>query len=146
MKLHELQYTEGSRKQGFRVGRGIGSGNGKTSGKGQKGQNSRSGGGVRLGFEGGQNPLFRRLPKHGFTNFTRVEYAIVNVEDLNKFEDGVVVTPTLLKEAGLISKELDGVKILGNGTLTKNLTVKAAKFSKGAEAAIKNAGGTIEVI
>ena len=146
MKLHELQYTEGSRKQGFRVGRGIGSGNGKTSGKGQKGQNSRSGGGVRLGFEGGQNPLFRRLPKHGFTNFTRVEYAIVNVKDLNKFEDGVVVTPTLLKEAGLISKELDGVKILGNGTLTKNLTVKAAKFSKGAEAAIKNAGGTIEVI
>ena len=146
MKLHELQYTEGSRKQGFRVGRGIGSGNGKTSGKGQKGQNSRSGGGVRLGFEGGQNPLFRRLPKHGFTNFTRVEYAIVNVEDLNKFEDGVVVTPTLLKEAGLISKELDGVKILGNGTLTKNLTDKSAKFSKGAEAAIKNAGGTIEVI
>ena len=92
MKLHELQYTEGSRKQANRVGRGIGSGNGKTSGKGQKGQNSRSGGGVRLGFEGGQNPLFRRLPKHGFTNFTRVEYAIVNVEDLNRFEDDVVVT------------------------------------------------------
>ena len=146
MKLHELQYTEGSRKQANRVGRGIGSGNGKTSGNGQKGQNSRSGGGVRLGFEGGQNPLFRRLPKHVFTNFTRVEYAIVNVEDLNRFEDDVVVTPTLLKEAGLVTKELNGVKILGKGALTKKLTVKASKFSKSAEAAIKNAGGTIEVI
>ena len=146
MKLHELQYTEGSRKQANRVGRGIGSGNGKTSRKKKKGQNSRSGGGVRLGFEGGQNPLFRRLPKHGFTNFTRVEYAIVNVEDLNRFEDDVVVTPTLLKEAGLVTKELNGVKILGKGALTKKLTVKASKFSKSAEAAIKNAGGTIEVI
>ena len=146
MNLNELKYTQGSRKEHTRRCRGVGSGLGKNGGSGHKGQKSRSGGGVRLGFEGGQNPLFRRLPKHGFTNFTRVEYAIVNVEDLNKFEDGVVVTPTLLKEAGLISKELDGVKILGNGTLTKNLTVKAAKFSKGAEAAIKNAGGTIEVI
>ena len=146
MKLHELQYTEGSRKQANRVGRGIGSGNGKTSGKGQKGQNSRSGGGVRLDFEGGQIPLFRRLPNHGFTNFTRVEYAIVNVEDLNRFEDDVVVTPTLLKEAGLVTKELNGVKILGKGALTKKLTVKASKFSKSAEAAIKNAGGTLEVI
>ncbi len=146
MKLHDLQYTEGSRKDNNRVGRGLGSGNGKTSGRGQKGQNSRSGGGVRLGFEGGQNPLFRRLPKHGFKNFTRVDYAIVNVEDLNKFEDGVVVTPALLKEAKLVTKELNGVKILGNGTLTKKLTVKANKFTKSAEAAIKNAGGTIEVI
>ena len=146
MKLENLQYTEGSRFVSKRIGRGQGSGNGKTSGKGQKGQNSRSGGGVRLGFEGGQNPLFRRLPKHGFTNFTRVEYAIVNVEDLNRFEDDVVVTPTLLKEAGLVTKELNGVKILGKGALTKKLTVKASKFSKSAEAAIKNAGGTIEVI
>lgn len=146
MKLHELQYTEGSRKENNRVGRGLGSGNGKTSGRGQKGQNSRSGGGVRLGFEGGQNPLFRRLPKHGFKNFTRVDYAIVNVADLNKFDDGVEVTPALLKEAKLIAKELNGVKIIGNGALTKKLTVKAAKFTKGAEAAIKNAGGTIEVI
>ncbi|CDD92569.1 50S ribosomal protein L15 [Coprobacillus sp. CAG:826] len=146
MKLHELEYTEGARRASFRVGRGIGTGNGKTSGKGQKGQNSRSGGGTRLGFEGGQNPLFRRLPKRGFHNSTRIEFAIVNVEDLEVFEDGVEVTPTLLKEAGLVRKEYDGVKILGNGTLTKKLTVKANKFSKAAEAAIKNAGGTIEVI
>ena len=146
MKLHELEYTEGARRASFRVGRGIGTGNGKTSGKGQKGQNSRSGGGTRLGFEGGQNPLFRRLPKRGFHNSTRIEFAIVNVEDLEVFEEGVEVTPTLLKEAGLVRKEYDGVKILGNGTLTKKLTVKANKFSKAAEAAIKNAGGTIEVI
>ena len=146
MKLHELEYTEGARRASFRVGRGIGTGNGKTSGKGQKGQNSRSGGGTRLGFEGGQNPLFRRLPKRGFHNSTRIEFAIVNVEDLEVFEDGVEVTPTLWKEAGLVRKEYDGVKILGNGTLTKKLTVKANKFSKAAEAAIKNAGGTIEVI
>ncbi len=119
MKLHELEYTEGARRASFRVGRGIGTGNGKTSGKGQKGQNSRSGGGTRLGFEGGQNPLFRRLPKRGFHNSTRIEFAIVNVEDLEVFEDGVEVTPTLLKEAGLVRKEYDGVKILGNGTLTK---------------------------
>lgn len=137
MKLHELEYTEGARRASFRVGRGIGTGNGKTSGKGQKGQNSRSGGGTRLGFEGGQNPLFRRLPKRGFHNSTRIEFAIVNVEDLEVFEDGVEVTPTLLKEAGLVRKEYDGVKILGNGTLTKKLTVKANKFSKAAETAIK---------
>ncbi len=146
MKLHELEYTEGSRKNSFRVGRGIGTGNGKTSGKGQKGQNSRSGGGTRLGFEGGQNPLYRRLPKRGFHNVTRIDYAIVNVGDLEMFEDGVEVTPTLLKEAGVVRKEYDGVKILGNGKLTKKLTVKANKFSKAAEAAIKDAGGTIEVI
>ncbi len=146
MKLHELEYTEGSRKNSFRVGRGIGTGNGKTSGKGQKGQNSRSGGGTRLGFEGGQNPLYRRLPKRGFHNVSRIDYAIVNVGDLEMFEDGVEVTPTLLKEAGVVRKEFDGVKILGNGKLTKKLTVKANKFSKAAEAAIKDAGGTIEVI
>ena len=146
MKLHELVANEGATQAKKRVGRGSGSGLGKTSGKGQKGQNSRSGGGTRLGFEGGQNPLFRRLPKRGFHNSTRIEFAIVNVEDLEVFEDGVEVTPTLLKEAGLVRKEYDGVKILGNGTLTKKLTVKANKFSKAAEAAIKNAGGTIEVI
>ena len=146
MKLHELGYTEGARRSSYSVGRGIGSGNGKTSGKGHKGQNARSGGGVRLGFEGGQNPLFRRLPKRGFNNVSRIDYAIVNVEDLEVFEDGVEVTPTLLKEAGLVRKEYDGIKILGNGTLTKKLTVKANKFSASAQAAITNAGGTVEVI
>lgn len=146
MKLHELEYTEGSRKDANRVGRGLGSGNGKTSGRGQKGQNSRSGGGVRLGFEGGQNPLFRRLPKRGFKNFTHVDYAIVDVTDLNKFDNDVVVTPELLKEAGLVKKEYNGVKVIGNGELSKKLTVKANKFSKGAEASIKKSGGTIEVI
>lgn len=146
MKLHELGYTEGARRSSYRVGRGIGSGNGKTAGKGHKGQNARSGGGVRLGFEGGQNPLFRRLPKRGFNNVSRIDYAIVNVGDLEVFEDGVEVTPTLLKEAGLVRKEYDGIKILGNGTLTKKLTVKANKFSASAQAAITNAGGTVEVI
>lgn len=146
MKLHELEYTEGSRRKNFRVGRGIGSGNGKTAGKGTKGQNSRSGGGVRLGFEGGQNPLYRRLPKRGFNNISRVEYAIVNVEMLNRFEDGTNVTPALLKEVGLVRKEYDGVKILGKGELKVKLTVSAHKFSKAAEEAIKNAGGTTEVL
>ena len=146
MKLHELGYTEGARRSSYRVGRGIGSGNGKTAGKGHKGQNARSGGGVRLGFEGGQNPLFRRLPKRGFNNVSRIDYAIVNVGDLEVFEDGVEVTPTLLKEAGLVRKEYDGIKILGNGTLTKKLKVLANKFSKSAEAAITNAGGSVEVI
>ncbi len=146
MKLHELEYTEGARKKSFRVGRGIGSGNGKTSGKGHKGQNARSGGGTRLGFEGGQNPLFRRLPKRGFHNVSRIDYAIVNVSDLNVFDDGVEVTPTLLKEAGLVRKEYQGIKILGNGELTKKLNVKANKFSKAAVASITNVGGTVEVI
>lgn len=146
MKLHELEYTEGARKKSFRVGRGIGSGNGKTSGKGHKGQNARSGGGTRLGFEGGQNPLFRRLPKRGFHNVSRIDYAIVNVSDLNVFDDGVEVTPTLLKEAGLVCKEYQGIKILGNGELTKKLNVKANKFSKAAVASITNVGGTVEVI
>lgn len=146
MKLHELKPAEGSRKERNRVGRGIGSGNGKTAGKGHKGQNARSGGGVRPGFEGGQNPLFRRLPKRGFTNINRKEYAIVNLDTLNRFEDGAEVTPALLLETGLVSNEKAGIKILGNGTLGKKLTVKAHKFSASAKEAIENAGGTTEVI
>ena len=146
MKLHELSPSEGSKKKAFRVGRGHGSGNGKTSGKGQKGQKARSGGGVRLGFEGGQTPLFMRLPKRGFTNFNRVEYAIVNLEQLNSFEEGTVVCPKTLKEAGIIKKELNGVKVLGNGKLEKAITVKAHKFSKSAVASIEAAGGKTEVI
>ena len=140
MKLHELQYTEGARKARKRVGRGTSSGNGKTAGRGQKGQGARSGGGKKPGFEGGQTPLFMRLPKRGFTNFTRKEYAIVNLETLNKFEAAA------LKEAGIIKKELDGVKVLGNGAIEKKLTVQAAKFSKSAVAAIEAAGGKTEVI
>ena len=146
MKLHEMSYTEGSRGVRKRIGRGHGSGTGKTSGKGQKGQNSRSGGGVRLGFEGGQTPLARRLPKRGFTNFTRKEYAIVNVESLNVFENGTVVTPELLIELGLVRKELDGIKILGQGELEKKLTVQANKFSGSAVSTIEQAGGKAEVI
>lgn len=141
-----MKYTEGARTKKFRKGRGHGSGNGKTAGKGHKGQNARSGGGVRLGFEGGQTPLARRLPKRGFTNFNRTVYAIVNVEALNKFEDGVEVTPELLIETGLVKKELDGIKILGTGELTKKLTVKAHKFSKSAVAIIEQAGGKVEEI
>lgn len=146
MKLHEMKYTEGARQERKRIGRGHGSGNGKTAGKGHKGQNARSGGGVRLGFEGGQTPLYRRLPKRGFTNFTRKEYAIVNVESLNVFENGVEVTPELLIEVGLVKKELDGIKILGSGELEKQLVVKANKFSKSAVTIIEQAGGKAEVI
>ena len=146
MKLHELKPAEGSRKVRNRVGRGIGSGNGKTSGKGHKGQNARSGGGVRPGFEGGQNPLFRRLPKRGFTNINRKEYAIVNLDALNRFEDGAEVTPVLLLETGIVSNEKAGIKILGHGTLSVKLNVKAHKFSASAKEAIENAGGTTEVI
>jgi large subunit ribosomal protein L15 len=146
MKLHELTYTEGARKTSKRVGRGIGSGLGKNGGSGNKGQNSRSGGGVRLGFEGGQNPLFRRLPKRGFNNVNRKEYAVVNLEDLNVFEDGTVVTPTLLIEKGLVKKELSGVKVLGSGKLSKKLTVQAHKFSKSAVGAIEAIGGKTEVL
>ena len=146
MKLHELSPSEGSKKKAFRVGRGHGSGNGKTSGKGQKGQKARSGGGVRPGFEGGQTPLFRRLPKRGFTNINAKEYVLVNLDQLNVFEDGTEVTPAVLKEAGIVRAEKSGVKVLGNGELTKKLTVKAAKFSKSAEAAITAKGGSIEVI
>ncbi len=146
MKLHELTYTEGSRKNRKRIGRGHGSGQGKTAGKGHKGQNARSGGGVRLGFEGGQTPLFRRLPKRGFTNINRKEFAIINLDDLNKFEDGTVVTPDVLLEANVIKKLHSGVKVLGNGQLERKLTVKAAKFSKTAEERIVALGGTIEVL
>ena len=143
MKLHELKPAEGSRKVRNRVGRGTSSGNGKTSGRGQK---ARSGGGVRPGFEGGQTPLFRRLPKRGFTNINAKEYVLVNLDQLNVFEDGTEVTPAVLKEAGIVRAEKSGVKVLGNGELTKKLTVKAAKFSKSAEAAITAKGGSIEVI
>lgn|SRR5574344_2042719 len=146
MNLHELERNEGSKIDSFRKGRGRGTGNGKTAGKGQKGQNSRSGGGTRLGFEGGQNPINRRIPKFGFKNYTRKEFAIVNVESLNKFDDNTIVTPTLLVESGLVKKELDGIKILGNGSVTKKLTVKANKFSKTAKEAIEKVGGTTEVL
>lgn len=146
MKLHILKPAEGSRQKRNRVGRGQGSGNGKTSGRGHKGQKARSGGGVRLGFEGGQNPLFRRLPKRGFNNINRKEYAIVNVETLNRFEDGTTVNPALLMEVGVVKNELAGIKILGEGQLERKLTVQAAKFSKSAEQAITAAGGSIEVI
>ena len=146
MKLHELQYTEGARKARKRVGRGTSSGTGKTAGRGQKGQGARSGGGKKPGFEGGQTPLFMRLPKRGFTNFNRIEYAIVNLEQLNSFEAGATVCPQTLKEAGIIKKELNGVKVLGNGKLEKAITVKAHKFSKSAVAAIEAAGGKTEVI
>ena len=146
MKLHELQATEGARQDHYRKGRGLGSGNGKTAGKGHKGQNARSGGGVALGFEGGQLPLFRRLPKRGFKNVNHVNYATINVKDLNRFEDGTVVSPALLKEVGLLTKEYNGLKVLGGGTLEKKLTVQAQAFSKSAEKAISDAGGKIEVI
>ena len=147
MKLHELQPNEGSTKIRKRVGRGAGSGLGKTSGKGHKGQNARSGGGVRPGFEGGQLPLFRRLSKRGFNNYNfRTVYSTVNVGDLNRFEDGTVVDTKQLKEIGLIKKELDGIKVLGNGELTKKLTVRANSFSKTAKEKIENIGGKTEVI
>ena len=145
MKLNELQNLNATARK--RVGRGPGSGTGKTSGKGHKGQNARSGGGVRPGFEGGQLPLFRRLSKRGFNNYNfRTVYATVNVGDLERFEEGTTVTKELLIEVGLITKELDGVKILGNGELTKKLTVKANKFSSTAKTKIENVGGTTEVI
>ena len=147
MKLNELRYTDGSKSNAKRVGRGTSSGFGKTSGRGQKGQKSRSGGGVRLGFEGGQNPLFRRIPKRGFNNYNfSVRYAVINVSDLNRFSDGAEITPELLKEVGLVKKQLDGIKVLGNGTLDKKLTVKASVFSKTAKEKIEKNGGKAEVI
>lgn len=146
MKLNELKYTEGSRPTGKRICRGLGSGVGKNGGSGQKGQKSRSGGGVRPGFEGGQNPIYRRLPKRGFNNVNHVEYGIVNVRDLNKLEDGTVVTPAFLVEKGLVSSDCKLIKVLGDGELSKKLTVSAHKFSKSAEESIKNAGGSVEVI
>ncbi len=146
MKLHELSPSEGSRKKSFRVGRGHGSGNGKTSGRGQKGQNSRSGGGVRPGFEGGQMPIYRRLPKRGFTNIFAKKYTSINVEELNKFDNGAEITAETLKESGVIKKINDGIVILGRGDLNKKLTVKAKRFSKSAEEKISAAGGKAEVI
>lgn len=147
MKLHELQPAAGSKKARTRVGRGLGSGLGKTSGRGQKGQNSRSGGGVRSGFEGGQMPLYRRLPKRGFNNVFAKQYAEVNVEQLNRFEDGATVDPVALIEAGILKNVRDGIRILGNGTLeTKNLTIIANGFTKSAEEKITAAGGKVEVI
>ena len=147
MKLHTLYKPEGDVKERKRVGRGVATGNGKTAGKGHKGQNARSGGGVRPGFEGGQLPLFRRLPKRGFSNAPfKIEYATINVSDLDKFEDGAVVTPELLKEMGILKQQLDGVKVLGNGELTKKITVKANRFSKTAVEKIEKMGGNAEVI
>ena len=145
MKLHELTPAAGSAKAAWRKGRGPGSGNGKTAGKGHKGQNARSGGGVRPGFEGGQLPLYRKLPKRGFKNRFAVNYAIVNVSALNTFEDGAVVDLEALLAAKLVRKELDGLKILGEGELTKKLTVKANVFSASAKEKIEAAGGKTEV-
>jgi len=146
MKLHELKPNPGSVKNRKRLGRGTATGQGKTSGRGMNGQKSRSGGGVRPGFEGGQMPLYRRLPKRGFTNIFGTVYAEINVEMLNVFEDGAEVTPEMLKAEGILKKQLDGVKILGNGDLAKKLTVKAHKFSKSAVEKIEAAGGKVEVI
>ena len=147
MKLHELRPNDKAFKERKRVGRGPGSGLGKTSGKGHKGQNARSGGGVRPGFEGGQLPLFRRLPKRGFSNAKfKTENAVINLSDLNKFEDGAIVTPEILKEMGILKNQLDGVKVLGNGKLEKKLTVKAHRFSKTAQEAIEKMGGKAEVM
>ena len=147
MKLNELKVTEGSKKVRNRVGRGTSSGNGKTSGKGHKGQKARSGYSRKAGFEGGQLPLYRRLPKRGFSNAQfKVEYAVVNLNDLNKFDEGTTVTPELLKETGMVKKQLSGIKVLGNGALEKKLTVKAHKFSETAKEKIEAAGGKVEVI
>ena len=146
MKLHELKPAPGSRRSRKRVGRGIAAGQGKTAGRGTKGQKARAGGGVRPGFEGGQNPLYRRLPKRGFTNPNRKEYAVINVEDLNRFDEGTVVTPELLKEQGVVKNLKDGLKVLGDGDLKVKLTVKAHKFSRTAEEKIAAAGGATEVL
>ena len=146
MKLFELTPAEGSTKDSKRKGRGHGSGNGKTAGRGHKGQNARSGGGVRIGFEGGQMPIYRRLPKRGFTNVFAKQYSEINVSDLNKFENGAVVDAQALKEAGIIKKTLDGVKVLGNGDVSVKVTVKAAKFTETAKEKIEAAGGKAEVM
>ncbi|MBP0954516.1 MAG: 50S ribosomal protein L15 [Oscillospiraceae bacterium] len=146
MKIHELGAPVGANKDVKRVGRGHGSGNGKTAGKGHKGQNARSGGGVRPGFEGGQMPMTRRIPKRGFNNIFAVKAATVNVSDLERFNDGVVVDTELLKASGLVKKTANGIKVLGNGELTKNLTVKANAFSASAKEKIEKAGGKAEVM
>ncbi len=146
MRLEELKPAEGSKHRAKIVGRGIGSGTGKTSGKGHKGQNARSGGGVRPGFEGGQMPLYRRLPKRGFKNIFAKQYVSINVEELNKFDDGAEVTAEALMDKGIISKALDGVKILGRGEVTKKVNVKVAKYSASAKEKIEKAGGKAEVM
>ena len=146
MKLNELSPAPGSKTEAKRKGRGAGTGNGKTAGRGHKGQNARSGGGVRPGFEGGQMPIYRRLPKRGFTNIFAKKYTEINVADLNKFEDGTVVDAALLKETGVISKILDGIVVLGRGEITKKITVKAARVTEGAAKKIEAAGGKVEVI
>ncbi|MGN1000868.1 MAG: 50S ribosomal protein L15 [Bacilli bacterium] len=147
MKLHELEKNVGAKQKRKIVGRGPGSGLGKTSGRGQKGQNARSGGGVNPVFEGGQLPLYRRLPKRGFSNHEfKVRYATINLGDLNIFEEGTLVTPALLKEVGLVKKQLDGIKILGDGELNKKLTIQAHKFSKSAVEKLEESGSKIEVI
>ena len=147
MKLHELEKNIGATHAKKRVGRGSGSGLGKTSGKGQKGQKARSGGSINPVFEGGQLPLFRRIPKRGFKNYNfRTRYAVINLDSLNRFDEGTVVTPALLKETGLIKNQLDGVKVLGNGTLEKKLTIQANKFSASALEKIKESGSKAEVI
>ena len=147
MKLHELEKNIGATHAKKRVGRGPGSGLGKTSGRGQKGQKARSGGSINPVFEGGQLPLYRRIPKRGFSNHRfKTEYAVINVEDLNVFEDGTVVTPALLKDAGIVKKQLDGIKVLGNGKLEKKITIQASKFSASALEKIKEAGSKAEVI
>ena len=146
MKLHELSPAEGSVRDVKRIGRGHGSGNGKTAGKGHKGQKARSGHGMRPGFEGGQMPLQRRLPKRGFRNIFATQYAIVNLAALNRFEDGAVVDIEAMKAAGIVKKTYDGVKVLGNGALAKKLTVKATAFSESAKSAIEATGGNAEVI
>ncbi len=146
MKLFELKPSEGATKDAKRKGRGHGSGNGKTAGRGHKGQNARSGGGVRIGFEGGQMPIYRRLPKRGFNNIFAKSYAEINVSDLNKFDDGAVVDAQALIDGGIIKKELDGVKVLGNGNIEKKLTVKATKFTGSAKEKIEAAGGKAEVM
>lgn len=146
MKLHELQANEGTRTKRKRLGRGIASGHGKTSGKGHKGQNARTGGGTRLGFEGGQTPLFQRLPKRGFSNINRKEYAVVNLDTLNRFDENTDVTLELLIESGIVKNEKSGIKVLAKGTLDKKLNVKAHKFSNTAKEAIEAAGGKAEVI
>ncbi len=146
MKLHDLKPAAGSKKDSYRKGRGHGSGNGKLAGRGRDGQNSRSGGGVRIGFEGGQMPLYRRIPKRGFNNVFAKSYAEVNVEQLNGFRKGSVVDADKLLEAGIISKKLDGISVLGNGEITKKLTIKAIRFTKSAAAKIEAAGGKAEVL
>ena len=146
MKLYELKPVEGSKKLPKRKGRGHGTGNGKTAGKGHKGQNARSGGGVRPGFEGGQMPLYRRVPKRGFNNIFAKVYTEINVSDLNQFDNGTTITAEVLKEKGMIKKINDGIAVLGNGEVTKKLTVKAAKFTKSASEKIEAAGGKVEVV